>query len=117
MGGFYGEQRLGKLGYLGGSHLGSWFGGRVGLMIYDVLNGVSYLLQFTQSEESSGAGSRDGYIAEETESYERRAEDSESYAYATPSEESASYESMGEDSGYYEPVPENTEASSGWGIF
>jgi len=117
VGGFHGEQRLGKLGYLGGSHLGSWFGGRVGLMIYDVLNGVSYLLQFTQSEESTVGGSRDGYMAEETESY-KKVEDSESYVYTTPSEESDSYESRGEDSGYYEPAPENTESSGGgWGIF
>ncbi|OVA16765.1 hypothetical protein BVC80_1543g220 [Macleaya cordata] len=52
-GGFLGEQRLGKLGYLAGSHLGSWIGGRIGLMVYDVINGVHYLLQFVQTEEST----------------------------------------------------------------
>ncbi|KAJ1417176.1 Peptide chain release factor class I/class II [Sesbania bispinosa] len=45
-GGFLGEQRLGRFGYLVGSHMGSWFGGRIGLMLYDVANGVHYLLQF-----------------------------------------------------------------------
>ncbi|KAK3198846.1 hypothetical protein Dsin_022261 [Dipteronia sinensis] len=51
-GGFHGEQRLGRFGYLVGSHLGSWVGGRIGLMVYDVANGVHYLLQFVQSVES-----------------------------------------------------------------
>jgi hypothetical protein len=45
VGGFHGEQRLGRLGYLAGSHLGSWGGGRIGLMIYDVINGVEYMLR------------------------------------------------------------------------
>ncbi|KAL5850940.1 hypothetical protein ACOSQ4_008953 [Xanthoceras sorbifolium] len=51
-GGFLGEQRLGRFGYLVGSHLGSWVGGRIGLMVYDVISGVHYLLQVVQSEES-----------------------------------------------------------------
>lgn len=51
-GGFLGEQRLGRLGYLAGSHLGSWVGGRIGLMVYDVANGVHYILQFVQGGES-----------------------------------------------------------------
>lgn len=46
--GFHGEQRLGRVGYLVGSHLGSWFGGRIGLMVYDVVNGVHYLLYPTE---------------------------------------------------------------------
>ncbi|KAJ1425519.1 hypothetical protein SESBI_10866 [Sesbania bispinosa] len=50
-GGFFGEERLGRLGYLVGSHLGSWVGGRIGLMIYDVVNGVQMLLQFVQTGE------------------------------------------------------------------
>ncbi|CAN6469078.1 unnamed protein product [Victoria cruziana] len=49
-GGFQGEQRLGRLGYLVGSHVGSWVGGRIGLMIYDVINGVNYMLQFVAPE-------------------------------------------------------------------
>ncbi|KAI3916308.1 hypothetical protein MKW98_004749 [Papaver atlanticum] len=52
-GGFLGEQRLGKLGYLAGSHLGSWTGGRIGLMVYDILNGIHYLVQFVPSEDST----------------------------------------------------------------
>ncbi|CAK9137643.1 unnamed protein product [Ilex paraguariensis] len=50
--GFLGEERFGRFGYLVGSHLGSWVGGRAGLMVYDVVNGVKYLLQFVQSEET-----------------------------------------------------------------
>lgn len=50
-GGFQGEQRLGRFGYLVGSHLGSWVGGRIGLMVYDVINGVHYLIQFAQTVE------------------------------------------------------------------
>lgn len=46
-GGFLGEQRLGRVGYLVGSTVGSWVGGRIGLMIYDVVNGVHFLLQFS----------------------------------------------------------------------
>ncbi|KAH9318860.1 hypothetical protein KI387_020629, partial [Taxus chinensis] len=44
MGGFQGEQSLGRLGYLIGSQFGSWLGGRVGLMFYDVIDGVHYLM-------------------------------------------------------------------------
>ncbi|ERN02132.1 hypothetical protein AMTRI_Chr02g223400 [Amborella trichopoda] len=54
MGGFQGEQKLGRVGYLIGSHLGSWVGGRIGLMVYDVVNGVHYLLQFVRTEEDAG---------------------------------------------------------------
>ncbi|XP_020211707.1 uncharacterized protein LOC109796442 [Cajanus cajan] len=43
-GGFFGEQRLGRFGYLVGSHMGSWFGARIGLMLYDVANGLRFLL-------------------------------------------------------------------------
>ncbi|KAJ7973272.1 Mediator of RNA polymerase II transcription subunit like [Quillaja saponaria] len=43
--GFLGEQRLGRFGYLMGSQLGSWVGGRIGIMVYDVVNGVHFLLQ------------------------------------------------------------------------
>lgn len=50
-GGFLGEQRLGRVGYLVGSHLGSWVGGRIGLMVYDVVNGVQFILQFVQPQE------------------------------------------------------------------
>ncbi|KAL8264935.1 hypothetical protein R6Q59_023065 [Mikania micrantha] len=42
--GFLGEERFGKIGYLVGSTLGSWIGGKIGLMAYDVANGISFLL-------------------------------------------------------------------------
>uniref|UniRef100_A0A5B7BA49 Uncharacterized protein n=1 Tax=Davidia involucrata TaxID=16924 RepID=A0A5B7BA49_DAVIN len=45
-GGHTGEGKLGWIGYLVGSHLGSWVGGRIGLMAYDVWNGVEYLLHY-----------------------------------------------------------------------
>ncbi|CDP18251.1 unnamed protein product [Coffea canephora] len=50
--GFIGEERFGRFGYLVGSHLGSWVGGRIGLMVYDVVNGVHYLLQVSQFVEN-----------------------------------------------------------------
>ena len=31
------------------SHMGSWIGGRMGLMLYDVANGVHFLLHSVQS--------------------------------------------------------------------
>lgn len=51
-GGFLGEERLGRFGYLVGSHMGSWVGGRIGLMLYDVVNGVHFLLNFVQTDEA-----------------------------------------------------------------
>lgn len=79
-GGFQGEQRFGRFGYLVGSHLGSWVGGRIGLMVYDVINGVHYLLQFVQTVENAvseettyeSAGYENAYETSETseDSYE-----------------------------------------------
>lgn len=43
--GFLGEKSYGRVGYFVGSMLGSWGGGKVGLMIYDLVNGVDYILQ------------------------------------------------------------------------
>ncbi|KAI3460753.1 hypothetical protein Pfo_017416 [Paulownia fortunei] len=43
-GGIVGEGKMGWLGFVAGSQLGSWIGGRVGLMVYDVWSGVQYLL-------------------------------------------------------------------------
>ncbi|XP_043722568.1 uncharacterized protein LOC122669782 isoform X1 [Telopea speciosissima] len=74
-GGFLGEERLGKLGYLAGSHLGSWVGGRIGLMVYDVVNGVHSLLQFAQTVES------------EVFENENSEASQESYVYETPNYE------------------------------
>ncbi|VAH90315.1 unnamed protein product [Triticum turgidum subsp. durum] len=63
-GGFHGEERLGKLGYLVGSQLGSWVGGRIGLMVYDVINGLNYMLEFVRPEEYRSSS----YAAEEAQS-------------------------------------------------
>eukprot|EP00252_Welwitschia_mirabilis_P019267 TRINITY_DN4412_c0_g1_i1.p1 TRINITY_DN4412_c0_g1~~TRINITY_DN4412_c0_g1_i1.p1 ORF type:complete len:240 (-),score=44.13 TRINITY_DN4412_c0_g1_i1:248-967(-) len=52
-GGYHGEQRLGRLGYLAGSHAGNWLGGRVGLMFYDIINAVQYLLDNDASNQES----------------------------------------------------------------
>lgn len=51
IGGFHGEQLLGRLGYFAGSHLGSWIGGRIGLMFYDIFNGINYIFNFVQLED------------------------------------------------------------------
>ncbi|XP_043722570.1 uncharacterized protein LOC122669782 isoform X2 [Telopea speciosissima] len=67
-GGFLGEERLGKLGYLAGSHLGSWVGGRIGLMVYDVVNGVHSLLQFAQTVESEVFENENSEASQEEES-------------------------------------------------
>lgn len=82
MGGFHGEQRVGgRIGYLMGSHIGSWIGARVGLMVYDVVNGVGYLVNFVQTEE--GNQSQSGYENE----YKREESSEESQYYERPDEE------------------------------
>lgn len=43
-GGIVGEGKMGWLGFVAGSQMGSWIGGRIGLMVYDVWNGVQCLL-------------------------------------------------------------------------
>ncbi|KAH7542959.1 uncharacterized protein LOC107407411 [Ziziphus jujuba] len=71
-GGFLGEERLGRFGYLVGSHLGSWVGGRIGLMVYDVVNGVHYMFQFLQAVEDE---------VHESPVYESSEASEESYSY------------------------------------
>ncbi|URE00945.1 hypothetical protein MUK42_19950 [Musa troglodytarum] len=93
--GNHGEQRPGRLGYLIGSHLGSWIGGRIGLMVYDVVNGLDYLLHSVQPEEDTDSGSEDAY---------NTGKDIE-------------YHSAGELNGYYESVNENSEDSETWKLF
>ncbi|KAJ6306006.1 hypothetical protein OIU78_021354 [Salix suchowensis] len=90
-GGFLGEERLGRVGYLVGSHLGSWVGGRIGLMVYDVVDGVHFLLQFAQGE--------DGEV-HETSTYANFevSEDSQGYTSYEASEDSNVYESPPEES-------------------
>ncbi|XP_052205644.1 uncharacterized protein LOC127810296 [Diospyros lotus] len=106
--GYLGEERFGRFGYLLGSELGSWVGGRIGLMVYDVVNGVQYLLQFVQPGEATvyETSTSESSEGEESKVYEtpfERAEESSSYdsnVYETPtytnfevSEDSSSYES------------------------
>ncbi|KAH6808524.1 hypothetical protein C2S51_029632 [Perilla frutescens var. frutescens] len=43
-GGIAGEGRMGWVGFVAGSQVGSWAGGRVGLMVFDVWNGVRFFL-------------------------------------------------------------------------
>ncbi|XP_024029141.1 uncharacterized protein LOC21389152 isoform X1 [Morus notabilis] len=101
--GFLGERRFGRFGYLVGSHLGSWIGGRIGLMVYDVVNGVHFLLQTVRSEE---------FEADRAPEYESSEASENSYAYEAPSyaspeasEGSGPYETPTEESPFYE----NTE--------
>ncbi|KAG6533704.1 uncharacterized protein LOC121980765 [Zingiber officinale] len=49
-GGFHGEQRLGRFGYMMGSQIGSWVGGRIGLMLYDIVYGLDYLINFARPD-------------------------------------------------------------------
>ena len=94
-GGFHGEERFGKLGYLVGSQLGSWGGGRIGLMIYDIISGLKHMLQSMQSQNESSYASEDGseYIDSYTSHHER------------------------EESTYYETLEEKQEESKWFGLF
>ncbi|CAH9141123.1 unnamed protein product [Cuscuta epithymum] len=49
--GFLGEASFGRIGYFVGSELGSWVGGRVGLMLYDLVNGMEYVLEVLHLKE------------------------------------------------------------------
>ncbi|KAL6901956.1 hypothetical protein ACP4OV_004832 [Aristida adscensionis] len=80
VGGFRVEERLGKIGYLVGSHVGSWVGGRIGLMIYDVISGLKHMLQFAQLENESPSYASEEYV-DNFVSSER--EDSTYYEYET----------------------------------
>ncbi|XP_058743038.1 uncharacterized protein LOC131615876 [Vicia villosa] len=109
-GAYMGEQSLGRIGYLVGSHMGSWVGGRIGLMIYDVVNGVHLLLQFVQTGEIEAhktpadenfdapetSFDAEVPISESSESsslYESPPSESSSLYESSPSEESNAYES------------------------
>ncbi|KAE8710532.1 nicotianamine synthase-like [Hibiscus syriacus] len=99
-GGFLGEQRLGRVGYLVGSHLGSWIGGRIGLMVYDVVNGVHFVLQIVQSKESE---------SHDAPTYERSEASEDSYVFgnsdayeSSPDEISESQEGENHEASVYE---------------
>jgi hypothetical protein len=109
VGGFHGEQRLGKLGYLAGSHLGSWGGGRIGLMIYDVINGLKYLLQSVQLENQlSSYAYEDG--SEYTDNYISNAREEPTYTDNYVSGER-------QESTYYESSVEKQEESKWFSFF
>ncbi|KAK3147459.1 hypothetical protein QOZ80_3BG0282600 [Eleusine coracana subsp. coracana] len=108
VGGFHGEQRLGKLGYLAGSHLGSWGGGRIGLMIYDVINGLKYMLHSVQTENQSSYASEDG--SEYADSYIGGEREESTYADSYVSSER-------QESTYYEASEEKQEESKWFGLF
>ncbi|MQM19588.1 hypothetical protein Taro_052595 [Colocasia esculenta] len=110
VGGFLGEERLGRVGYLMGSHLGSWIGGRIGLMVYDVVNGVSYLVQFVQTGESTGTSNEDSSYRSEEMNFETRTEDAQVEYHGT--ETNPNYGQDAEPEATYE----NPEASNGWGF-
>ncbi|CAM8928511.1 unnamed protein product [Rhodiola kirilowii] len=127
-GGFLGEQQLGRVGYLVGSHLGSWVGGRIGLMVYDVVNGVHFLLQFSTSTESSEDSvpyesstleSSEDSVSDESPTFESSEDYSATYESPTSdgSEDSVSYESPTSDSyetiSYESPSSESSEESEG----
>ncbi|EEF49961.1 uncharacterized protein LOC8269820 [Ricinus communis] len=98
-GGFLGEARLGRFGYLVGSHLGSWVGGRIGLMVYDVVNGVHYLLQVFQAGDSEVhenyekvVVSEDSPVYESSEYTNSEASEDSNVYEAPPYESSESYD-------------------------
>ncbi|KAJ8529616.1 hypothetical protein K7X08_036451 [Anisodus acutangulus] len=64
--GYLGEQTMGRFGYLVGSELGSWVRGKVGLMVYDLVNGVDHLLAFLQLKEIEVDGTVSDELYKET---------------------------------------------------
>ncbi|KAM0036370.1 hypothetical protein Hdeb2414_s0014g00425591 [Helianthus debilis subsp. tardiflorus] len=48
--GFLGEEKFGTFGYLVGSTLGSWIGGKIGLMYYEVANGIHFVLRMGRTK-------------------------------------------------------------------
>ena len=65
-GGFQGEQNLGRIGYFVGSHIGSWVGGRVGLMVFDISNAAHVFINGDFIQENNVGGGDIGSIPEET---------------------------------------------------
>jgi len=124
IGGFHGEERLGKFGYLAGSQLGSWVGGRIGLMFYDVVNGLNYMLQFVRPEQyqsSFYASANDSEYADKYRNGEREEpaygetaeEEREEPAYSETAEEEREEPAYGE-------MPEEQqqeEESRGFSLF
>ncbi|KAL8061545.1 hypothetical protein ABFX02_02G092600 [Erythranthe guttata] len=111
--GFLGEERFGRFGYLVGSHLGSWIGGRIGLMVYDVVNGIHYLMVETRDYENASPDGENFPGDENVEKSDDVAEDSSVHesdvtvSSATSSDESNSYEI---------PADESSDDSGSYGI-
>ncbi|KAL7157666.1 hypothetical protein ABFS83_02G092600 [Erythranthe nasuta] len=104
--GFLGEERFGRFGYLVGSHLGSWIGGRIGLMVYDVVNGIHYLMVETRVYESASPDREifpgdenveksDNVAEEDSDMHESDVTVSSTNSYEIPADESS------DDSGSY----------------
>ncbi|KAL7119991.1 hypothetical protein ACP275_02G095600 [Erythranthe tilingii] len=118
--GFLGEERFGRFGYLVGSHLGSWIGGRIGLMVYDVVNGVHYLMVETRVyenaspdrenfpgdenvEKSDDVAGEDSDMRESDVTVSSTTSSDESNSYEIPADESSesTWSSNSDDSGSY----------------
>ncbi|ESQ29715.1 hypothetical protein EUTSA_v10023634mg [Eutrema salsugineum] len=101
-GGYVGEKRFGRFGYLVGSHLGNWVGARVGLMVYDVVNGVNFFFETYQSgetfEEQSSYETSVDQSSYETSEEQSSYETSEEQSTNEPSENQSSYETSEEQS-------------------
>jgi hypothetical protein len=121
VGGFHGEERLGKLGYLAGSQLGSWVGGRIGLMVYDVINGLNYMLQFVRPEQYQSSA----YAFEEGSEYaDKRSGEEEEPTYGEIAEEEPTYSEIAEEEPIYSEIAEEEqqqqqeeEESQGFSLF
>ncbi|KAL8130508.1 hypothetical protein V2J09_019663 [Rumex salicifolius] len=108
--GFHGEQRLGRFGYLVGSHLGSWVGGRIGLMVYDVFNGFQFLLLAHSVEAVSSESLKP---TEESYAYDQSEEpktSEDSYAYDQLEEPKTSEDSYDYDQSQELKVSEDSYA-------
>ncbi|KAJ4833580.1 hypothetical protein Tsubulata_025038 [Turnera subulata] len=120
-GAYAGELSLGRVGYLLGSHLGSWVGGRIGLMVYDVVNGVHYLLQVVETAVGDGEVNEASNF--ETSEVSDSLEQAPVYGSSEVSEDSNTYDSpsasidfnseVSEDTNIYESPPsESVDVSS-----
>ncbi|PIN01520.1 hypothetical protein CDL12_25969 [Handroanthus impetiginosus] len=124
--GFLGEHRFGRVGYLVGSHLGSWVGGRIGLMVYDVVNGIHYIMQSLQTETQvyeNASNDKDvefidrekPEVAEDSYMHEstRNSVSDESNSYDTPADGGfeSTWSGISDESSNYEiPPDENIDA-------
>ncbi|KAL1208365.1 hypothetical protein V5N11_000803 [Cardamine amara subsp. amara] len=114
-GGYVGEQRFGRFGYLVGSHLGNWIGARVGLMVYDVVNGVNFFFETYQSgeismDQSTYETSKDQSTYETSE--DQSTETSEDPSTYETSEDPSTYETSEDQSTYETSEDQSTYETS-----